>query len=225
MRTITRQNVEFQINSPSYYDAFWNLTDWEEYNYKLIKELSVNHKVFVNAGGWVGPFTLYAGKLFDRVYTLEPDTVAFDELKKNVEVNNYTNVSIYNIAFFNNTTSNITIGVGNWKFGDSGTSIFHSRETVNVPCVTLRDFFESNNIPERALLQLDVEGAEYVLFEDFEFFAKFKPTIILEVHARFMSDDNYNHFKTCVDKLSEIYKVKLEDKFRDGIYSVLFEYK
>jgi FkbM family methyltransferase len=209
MKKVNRYDVEFLVVDDTENSTFWDHSAWEEENYKKIKEKSFDHTYFVNAGGWIGPFTLFASKLFKRVYSLEPDIIAFNELKRNVEINNYENVKIYNKAFYDKVTK-INIGSNYSDLGRSGTSIFQEKNSIKVDTITLNKFFETELINEKTLLMLDVEGAEYLLFNDFSFFEKYKPTILLSLHLTFLTDTNYNILLSSLEKLLTIYNFDLD---------------
>lgn len=209
MRKIKRNEIDFLVVEDTENNSFWNLSNWEIENYSLIKDLSKNHTTFINAGGWIGPFTLYSSKLFNKVYSLEPDTVAFDELKRNVEINSFTNVKIFNKAF-SEKNGTVKIGSDYSKLGGSGSSIFQEKNSIIIESVTLNTFFELEEIEINSFLMLDVEGAEYLLFDDYNFFKKFKPTVLLSLHLSFLNDINYEHLIKKLYNLQDIYIFDLE---------------
>lgn len=209
MKKIIRNDVEFLVVDDTNNNSFWDFSNWESENYFLIKELSKNHNTFVNAGGWIGPFTLYSSKIFNKVYSLEPDTVAFEELKRNVEINSFNNVKIFNKAF-DNKNGQLKIGSDYSNLGGSGSSVFQEQNSITVESTTLNTFFELEKIEPNSFLMLDVEGSEYLLFDNFDFFKKFKPTILLSLHLTFLNDNNYEHLIGNLRNLLEIYNFDLE---------------
>jgi len=214
MKTINRRGVEFIVDNDTNDEIhrFWDMDSWEHENYELVHHFSSKCSTFFNAGGWIGPFTLFAAKLYEKVYSLEPDPFAFKELKGNVELNKFSNVCIENKALFDGTKTEITMGSDYSPLGRSGTSIFQKDKSITVPCITLKEFFSKNNIPENSFLMLDVEGAEYVLFDDFDFFKKYKPVLLVEFHCNFLSGEEFNHLNESLEKLKTIYKVPLIPK-------------
>lgn len=205
MKEVVKNGVEFLVVDDTNNKSFWDLTTWELGNYKIIESKSLNHTTFVNAGGWIGPFTLYTSKLYDKVYSLEPDVVAYEELERNVKLNKFKNIKIYNKAFYDKNTT-IKIGSNYSDLGGSGTSIFQERNSIEVESITLHDFFKTELINEKTLLMLDVEGSEYLLFDDFEFFKTYKPTILLSLHLTFLSDENYERLISSLERLRSIYE-------------------
>jgi FkbM family methyltransferase len=207
MRNVNRLGVDFLVHDDSNAEIanFWTIDSWEQSNYNLVKDFSGKCSTFVNAGGWIGPFTLFAAKLYEKVYSLEPDPLAYEELVKNIELNNFTNVNLGNKALFDGSKSEISMGSDFSPLGRSGTSIFQSDKAVKVPCTTLMEWFTTNNIPEKSFFILDVEGAEYVLFDDVEFYNKFKPIVLLELHSKFLNDEDFKRMKNAVNNLNHIY--------------------
>lgn len=217
MKSVVRNGIEFLVVDDTKNKNFWDLDSWESDNYQIIKDKCINHTTFVNAGGWIGPFTIFSSKIFKDVYSLEPDTVAYDELKRNVELNNCDNVKIFNKAFYDENKT-IEIGSNYSELGGSGTSIFQEKNSIPVETVTIRDFFKLELINEKTLLMLDVEGSEYLLFKDFDFFEEFKPTILLSLHLTFLNDENYNILISSLEKLQSIYDFNIEEIKRNREY-------
>lgn len=209
MKTVNRLGIEFNVIDNTQNSFFWDIHTWEMDNHQKIKQLSETHSIFVHAGGWIGPFTLFASNLFKKVYSLEPDPTAYDELEKNVKCNSYTNIFLDKRALLNEEKE-IIIG-NSGPLGTSVTNIFQPANGVKVNTVTLNNFFVENDIPKYSLLMLDVEGAEYLLFDDTNFFESFKPTILVSYHLTFMSDNNFEYLIDSLKKLSHIYDVKVDE--------------
>ena len=209
MRKINRLGFEYFVVDDTKNSFFWDIETWETGNYEIIKKLSDTHDVFVHAGGWIGPFTLFASNLYKKVYCLEPDPVAFFELEQNVKYNNYENVFLDRRAFLNEEKE-IIIG-DSAPLGTSVTNIFQKANGVKVDTVSLKNYFKENNIPKNSFLMLDVEGAEYLLFDDFEFFEIYRPTILISYHLTFLSDENFNYLINSLIKLQDLYEINIEE--------------
>lgn len=216
IRTIKRQGVTFKVHGDTANADFWKLDDWEAANYAIVKRYAGECPAFVNAGGWIGPFTLFAAKLYERAYSLEPDPVAFAELSRNVALNGFANATVENRAFYREAGT-IRIGSDHSPIGRSGTSIFQQQNAVTVPCETLRSFFVRHNVP-RAFLMLDVEGAEWVLFDDTAFFNDHRPVVLLELHLDFLDEQKREHLADSMQRLKPFYRTGLEDLPSAGIW-------
>jgi hypothetical protein len=84
--------------------------------------------------------------------------------------------------------------------GSSAVSIVGSRGQLNnVNCYTLSDICSIFKLDKVDFIKCDIEGAEAYIFEDEEFFSKFKPKILLETHivnGQFCDE-------ICIEKLSK----------------------
>jgi FkbM family methyltransferase len=209
MKQVDRNGVSFSVVTDTADAGFWNLNDWEAPNYAILKNASETHKVFVHAGAWIGPFTLFAAKLYDTVYCLEPDPVAFDELKRNIEINAYDNIVLENKAFLDKETK-ISIGSDYSELGRSGTSMFQKNHAVKVDTITLASYYKNHNLPKNTMLMLDVEGAEYCLFSDIKFFEEYTPTVLVSFHLTMLTDEQFNTLYSSLESLSSLYNIDLE---------------
>lgn len=208
MKQVTRNGVTFSVVDDTADCTFWDISGWESANYNILQEMSKVHSTYVHAGAWIGPFTLFCANLYDKVYGLEPDVVAYEELKRNIALNNYNNITIENKAFLDKPGS-ITIGSDYSELGRSGTSMFQNNHAITVEAVTLAQYFKQHNLPKNCMLQLDVEGAEYCLLSDTDFFKEYTPTVLLSLHLMFLTDEHYNILYSGLEKLAEFYDVDL----------------
>jgi FkbM family methyltransferase len=220
MKTVKRRGISFQVHADTENAGFWEIADWEAENYATVERFSGRCSTFVNAGGWIGPFTLFAAKLYRRVYSLEPDPAAFAELSRNVAANGFTNVHLQNRAFYKESGT-ISIGSDYSPIGRSGTSIFQQQNAVVVPCETLRTFFDRHDIRD-AFLMLDVEGAEWALFDDTAFFVERKPILLVEFHLDLMDQGKRKHLAEALDRLQPLYGVGVKKLPARGIVHELF---
>ncbi len=117
--------------------------------------------IVVDVGAHIGGFSLYAGECASRgiVYAVEPFPDNFRLLEKNISLNHMNNV----------------IPVGRALSSHGGTVDFYvdgintsahsltkkSGNKILVPCMTLKDFFETYGIQTCDFLKMDCEGGEY----------------------------------------------------------------
>jgi FkbM family methyltransferase len=84
-----------------YYDAFWKQhfygkdktaeLSWEPYTFTVLHKYITMDTIMVDLGAWYGPTTLFGGQLAKRVFSLEPDPVAYTTLDMNVQLNQAAN--------------------------------------------------------------------------------------------------------------------------------------
>lgn len=118
--------------------------------------------IVVDAGAYVGAFTLIASKMVGdkgKVIAFEPDKENYEKLLKNIELNDITNVIAINKGLWSRTTT--------FEFNDkhSGTSSFifdktKTNHAVSVPTVSLDDELEELRINKVDFIKMDIEGAE-----------------------------------------------------------------
>lgn len=187
-------------------DRFWERTNYERvwlHGNHCPKDTPHPQKTLVSAGGWVGVFELMASKIYDKVYSLEPNPISFDEFQMNIHLNGYTNIQLDNLALFDGSVETLTMHNGGAPDGCGATSMFREgREDIVVPCTTLRKYFEKNDIQKYAFLMLDVEGAECVLFDDTEFFETYRPIVLVEIHFMY---NKVGRMLQSLEKLKHVY--------------------
>jgi len=142
------------------FDAFREVCIEDHYNSSQIKA----GMVVVDIGAHIGTFTLSASKKAGedgKVIAIEPEINNFNQLKRNLEINEIKNVIPANIALndFNGEKDFfITKGSGcHSLFPPSGTQIIHK---VQINVKTLDTLLRELNINSVDFLKIDTEGAE-----------------------------------------------------------------
>lgn len=122
---------------------------------------------------------------------VEPDPVAFEILKRNMELNSFGDVELYPQAI---ADTNGEIVVGSGYLGASTTRINRAawngigpwveQYTVKVPCSTLGNFIARRHaVGDPLFIKMDVEGAEeQIISSSFEWIAAHKPVLFVELH-------------------------------------------
>lgn len=146
----------------------------------ISKELSVNKKrerfgtdfmktfvkpndIIVDIGANIGYYALLEGKKADKgmIYAVEPIPKNNSLLRKNVELNNYKNVSVFQYAVGDKD------GIGRMNVCDKGNWCSFTKnpnsnivEEIEVPLITLDSFVKQNIQKNPNLVRMDVEGYE-----------------------------------------------------------------
>jgi len=142
--------------------------------------------ITVDVGASFGLYTIVAARAageFGRVLSFEPALRTFDVLKRNIALNRFTNVSIFNCAlgdrdaevpfYHHPDSSRNSLGLVE---GMSGTS-----ETVRM--TTLSRVCESLGITQVDFLKIDVEGAEETTLRGcLPMIEASRPRIIIEIN-------------------------------------------
>lgn len=146
-------------------------------DFATIERFSGPDVTCVDVGAWVGACTLYAARKYKQVYAIEPDPVAFQILRRNLELNSLSNVTLYEHALMGHAGMT---AMGGTLLGCSCTRETCAENSVTVPCLTLREFCK--DLPDPLFIKMDTEGAEAKILSDWQFFAERKPDLMLSTH-------------------------------------------
>ncbi len=151
--------------------TFWRKVHkgrWEPFTFEMLEHYLQKNSVFLDIGAWIGVVSLYAAKLCNKVYAIEPDFVAFRYLSWNIELNKAFNIIPLQFALSSKDKSLISMSVFNEKPGSSETSFIRkakidtlSIQVLSLSWETLINLIhpDSNKI---SLIKMDIEG--YVSF-------------------------------------------------------------
>ena len=177
----------------------------EEATTTLFKQIVKAGDVVLDLGANIGYFTLLAAKLVGekgKVYAFEPEPNNFGYLRKNVEMNNYKNVSAYQKAVSDTNgkarlficpydsghhTINQPNGIKKYRPDHRG-----EIEEIEIDVIALDDFLRDKT--QRVdVIKIDIEGAEVLAFDgmknllkenqNVKIFLEFFPLLINEMHS------------------------------------------
>src|SRR6202035_2711911 len=150
---------------------------------------------FVDVGANMGELTLFAAKRLakGRVLAFEPVPQIFEELSRNVALNNSLSIELFNIGLFDKTDSLPIFRSQDINFGtinEGVPSLFSTGADRQEAAVPLRRFDEVASecgLERLDVMKIDVEGAEIMVLRGAEASIKrFRPIIITE-----LSDENF----------------------------------
>ena len=171
-------NINFKklnfLVEPKNYQSFWNnFLNWEHDDLHFVTKNGEQDKIFIDIGAWIGPYTLIAASMGMKVYAFEPDKVAFQELKKNIELNNFKHKpKIFNFGL-SKLDSKAYLYSNTDDFGKSESGLINYKNQGNTKKtqIELKNFsneinkIKSNNLNNQIkILKIDIEGGEF-LFE------------------------------------------------------------
>lgn len=168
--------------------------------------------VIVDAGANIGNHSLYwaTQRSAKKIFAFEPVQQTYSKLKKNIELNELSNViEPLNIALGEHNNHAEILQYHPENIG--GTSL---KENENGEIIVNKlDFVLDNKITKLDLLKVDVEGFEVqVLKGSRNTISKFKPIILVEC---------FGEKRKTVKLLMKSYGYKLENKLIDGNYLYL----
>jgi FkbM family methyltransferase len=161
---------------------------------RILVERLRSGMVFYDLGANIGLFTLLAARLVGkkgRVISFEPDPVVAARLRRNVERNQFANVTVVeagvwsssgSVDFVSAGSNSPDRGIGRFVLGENGDS------ATPIPCVALDDF--AQNAPPPDAIKCDVEGAEVEAFRGADRLLRtHHPWIVCEIHSEANEQD------------------------------------
>lgn len=166
--------------------------DKEVYHHTIIKNNKEANEisVIIDIGANKGWFTVLFGKLAEdgTVYAFEPVKSAFNELKRNIHLNDLKNTQLYNMALSN------YIGFGNMEIPFNHSPLAYLIEdtencSYKTHVTTLDSFIQEMHIPKIDLIKIDAEGSEYniILGAQKLLSSEQAPVLILEAYDKCLS--------------------------------------
>jgi hypothetical protein len=75
----------------------------------------------------------------------------------------------------------------------------------------LSTFCKNNKIDNVDFIKIDIEGSEELIFDDIEFFEKYKPTVYVQLHNGWFVDENETIKK--IKKIANMYTFIMNEDF------------
>jgi FkbM family methyltransferase len=177
---IEKHGVRFEVVESSN-KSFWKnafINGWEQSTYNFLFKYLNPNKIFIDIGSWIGPVSLIASQNSRHCLCFEPDEIAYNEFKSNIQINNIKNISLEKLAVSNR--KQITLGAN--ELGTSVTSNFNSTNQFTSDCISLENIFRKYNLSENdiSVIKIDVEGHECELLQD-----EFLLNLNLPIHVSF----------------------------------------
>ncbi|MFA5234200.1 MAG: FkbM family methyltransferase [Sulfurimonas sp.] len=201
------RNFEFQVENDL---SFWNnISKWEQYSFNILDKFLNKDSVFIDIGAWNGVLSLYASKIAYKVYSFEPDNIAYENFINNIIKNKLFNISCSNKGISNNEGKNNfyirTAGDSVSSLIDRQNNNYIANEIKTIETIKLSSFLLNNKI-NPTLIKMDIEGGEIFVIEEMkDYIKKYTPTMFISFHPAWFPDKD-NDIKNVVDILS-IYNI------------------
>src|SRR6185437_4254023 len=179
---ITLRNRPLTVVSGRH-DAYWRGIDqatWEPETFRIFDRFIDRDHSYIDMGAFVGPTLLYGCQIAKRAYGIEPDPIAYAELKQNIDANRPVtdNVQLFEVCIAPRSGD---VAFGNCgQGGDSVSSLlFGDRKTHwTVQGMTFEDFVRQNDIVDCNFIKIDIEGGEYALLPTMlDYLRTHRPTV------------------------------------------------
>jgi FkbM family methyltransferase len=147
-----------------------------------------NGSIVLDLGAYSGLTSIMFDQLINpngRVISIDADKLNIKCIKKNFEL--YNKITGRRIELLEGAVWKDNNGITFSTEGNMGSSAVEyvgefRGETLKVDTFTLSTIAKTFNLQKVNFIKCDIEGAESVIFHDFEFFNVFKPRIIIEPH-------------------------------------------
>ncbi len=152
--------------------------------------------VVLDIGANIGLFSLLGAKIVGnegKVFAFEPSQQTFNALNKNIQLNNFQNITPVKIAL-SDTEGVIHLGdVENDAYNFIDVKAKNTAlKTEQVPMLRLDDWVKSMNIKQVNFIKIDIEGAELLCFKGAaETLRLYRPIIIMECDERWCKRFDY----------------------------------
>lgn len=152
--------------------------------------------VVLDIGANIGLFSLLGAKVVGsqgKVFAFEPSQKTFDALNRNIQLNNFQNITPVKLAL---SDVNGVISLGDvendaYNFIDIKAKN-NTPTTEQVPMLRLDDWVKTANIARVNFIKIDIEGAELLCFKGAaETLRHHRPTIIMECDERWCKRFDY----------------------------------
>ena len=189
-----QQIIGNPVNSGIAYEIFrrgiWEFTTTKKFKSSISSGMCV-----VDVGGATGYFTLLAARRVEsqgRVVTFEPIPNQMELLKRNVDHNGYSNVTISSFGLFDHNRTIVLEKPGK-KSRLAAQKSEPSQEDILIECRKFDLLREEMDLPKVDLIKMDIEGAELSALKGMrQTLTDDKPIIILEIHPENLGAFGHN---------------------------------
>lgn len=154
---------------------------WDSWLLPFFDSLT-KEQVALEVGSHVGLHTVYMASKCKFVHSFEPQIINYRRLMKNIELNNLTNVQIYNTALYDKNIKMSVQGATDQKITnyDRGQACSYSIEENNNGDIDARTL-DSYNFPRIDFIEIDAQDLDLqVVMGGLETIKKCRPAIIYE---------------------------------------------
>lgn len=139
--------------------------------------------VIYDIGANVGFYSILAAHLTGpkgKVYAFEPLKRNVEYIRRHAALNRFTNTDVFEAAVSDHSgeaSFDLGISIATGHLSDTG--------RIKVPLLSLDDLLSARDIAPPDTMKVDVEGAEYAVFQGAQkLIKKHRPTIFLDTHGR-----------------------------------------
>ena len=215
-------NVREEIANHIFYSGIFG--NFEGETLRLWYEISKEVKGLVlDIGAFSGIFSLVAASANKQssIIAFEPHPANFDRLCKNIQINEFSNITLENLALSNKTGKVVFYNYFVGEKDNSGFTLINhdyidpESSTINCATISFKEYLESNNKEQiLSLVKLDIERAELIVLRDgIERLQKDQTIIFCEILDR----ESIFPIQSLFNKIDYVF-INVEDKKKRLIY-------
>jgi len=145
---------------------------------KYVTEYPSCNNIAIDVGGHIGSTSLPYSRLFTEVIAFEPNPISYNLFKKNIQLNNVQNITLYNTGVYNKSTCCTIIHHG------SNSGCYYIQECKKsenaISVVKLDDLTYDRPVD---FIKIDTEGSEiFVLEGAYNVLSENKPLLNIETN-------------------------------------------
>lgn len=193
IRKVKRNEVKFVLDLSDVVDwyIYWGFKEKaKEYLFSQIKQ----GDTIVDIGANVGEISFISSKLVGdegKVISYEPDHTNFKRFIKNIEINNFQNISYFNLGL-GNQKGEFEIEILDPNNRGMNRIVPHTNFDLQVPFIkqlvqieTLDDHIESLKLSKVDLIKIDTEGFEFHILQGAQqVLKKYHPKLFIEIDEK-----------------------------------------
>ena len=193
--------------------CFWCLVEqglWEPVTFQVFREHIKSTTLVLDIGSWIGPTSLFAANLAHTVVAFEPDHIAYNQLRSNVDLNPHLNIHTLNKCVSN---KHEFITMNSRELGNSMSMVSRNFENTNIidisnmneasevlnenkiMCLSFNDAVKqlvsfsnitlssTSKADQHFFVKIDTEGDERYIFPAMkEWIIQTKPVVFVSMH-------------------------------------------
>jgi FkbM family methyltransferase len=195
-RVVSKAGVEFRVSTGEQFDGFWSWyasPEWEPETVAVYQRFACPGVTIADIGAWIGPTVLLGAALGAGVVAVEPDPLAAEFLRVNVDLNPELRTRITVVEAAVDATDGTAVLVSNGRGGDSLSHLSSVKGAEGaaweVRTLSAASFFALPEVAGVAFVKLDAEAAEYTIVPAMvPLTATARPSIYVATHPNLLYD-------------------------------------
>jgi FkbM family methyltransferase len=177
-------------------EAF-NFNVYEQDDAEMLYKLVEDKDVIFDIGANIGWYSIHLSKKLPSsvIYAFEPISETFEQLIRNVELNQATNIDLNKIALSDKMQTLTFFYTPTGTGASSSVNITGGGDVLKMECQTntIDQFIKNRNIPKLDFIKCDVEGAKFLVFKGgVETISKHLPIIFAEMLRKWSENFCYH---------------------------------